>query len=336
MFLARLLDDEAPVRLAGSGRSFHRRTSWCWNIEVPRPTPTGEIHDAVIMDGTYFQSWCLLIATDTVNVIDWQWCDREKKVAWQQILQRHPAPIMTVVDGGSGVLAALNQSWPETRIQRCYFHIYQAIRRHLTLTPRLDAGRELLTLTRALMDVRTLDQAAAWMGTYATWEARWDQFLRHRTYAGKHHERPTGVSIDRPWWYTHRPLRAARGLYRHLIRTEALFAWLDPTLPATTLATWPRTTSSLEGGPNRAIKELFRRHRGLPPEHARRAAEWLLNSMTEVPHDPWELVRPQHWNPPPPRPAVTPEPDPKPQLGTSFSWEDGNGIQRGWAGRSLP
>ena len=45
----------------------------------------------VILDGTYFQSWCLLIATDGTHVLDWQWCDREKKIAWQQILQRLPA-----------------------------------------------------------------------------------------------------------------------------------------------------------------------------------------------------------------------------------------------------
>lgn len=328
-----LLSTRAQHQQTGSARSFRRTTAWCWNVPVPRPPITGQIHDVVIMDGTYFQDWCLLIATDHDHVIDWQWCDHEKKIAWAQILQRHPAPVMVVIDGGSGLAAALREHWPATRIQRCYFHIYQAVRRHLTHAPRLDAGKELLALTRALMRVSDLDQAAAWMGEYATWEARWDTFLRHRTYPGKHHVRPTGVSIDQQWWYTHRSLRTARALFRGLIRTASLFAWLDPDLPAR-LEPWPRTTSSLEGGPNRAVKEILRAHRGMPISHARRAVEWKLNSLTEIPADPWAQARPEHWNPPPARPAITPIEDPAPQIGTAFSWEDGNGLRHGWAGRS--
>lgn len=332
MFLARLLDDADPAELAGSARSFHRKTAWCWNIEVPRPAPTGVIHDVVIADATYFQGWCLLIATDGRHVIDWQWCDQEKKIAWLEIFTAWPAPRLVVVDGGSGVHAAISQAWPEARVQRCYFHIFQTIRRHLTLQPRLPPGVELLALTRALMKVADLDQAATWLGAFATWDAKWDQFLRHRTYATGATVRPRGVDDTSRWWYTHRDLRKARGLIRLLIKHESLFAWLDPELTGGD-PPWPRTTSSLEGGVNRLVKDLLNRHRGMPVDHARRAVGWKLNTLTEHPRDPWSLARPEHWNPPPSRPAVTPEPDPRPSLGTSFSWEDGNGIQRGWAGR---
>jgi hypothetical protein len=335
-FTQYLLDGTSPEHLAGSRRSFHRKTSWCWRIEVPPPTPTGQIHDVVIMDGTYFQDWCLLIATDGTHVLDWQWTDREKKISWTQILARWPAPKMVVIDGGPGIYAALHETWPTTRIQRCYFHIFQRIRRHVTMTPRLPAGRQILSLTRALMAVEDLDHAAAWLGKYASWDAGWDEFLRHRTYATNTTERPRGISLKQQWWYTHRELRRARKLYRNLIHEGSLFAWLDPELIGPDGPVWPRTTSSLEGGANKALKDLFRRHRGLPSEHARRAAEWLLNDLTEIPRDPWSLVREEHWNPPRRRPAVTPEPEPGPRLGTSFSWEDGNGIQHGWAGRSHP
>ncbi|WP_246958404.1 IS1249 family transposase [Brachybacterium sp. Marseille-Q7125] len=334
-FLAWLLGSAPQGATPTLGRAFRRRTAWCWNVEVPRPPVTGEIHDVVVLDGTYFQHWGLLIATNGKDVIDWQWCDREKAIAWLQILQRHPAPALVVIDGGTGLKKAIDQAWPDTRVQRCYFHIYQALRRHLTLSPRLPAGKELLALTRALMRVEDLDQAAAWLGEYVAWEARWDGFLRHRSYASKHYERPAGVRPDRPWWYTHRRLRSARSLLRHLIRSRTLFTWLDPELPQRK-PPWPRTTSSLEGGPNRALKELFSRHRGLPDEHARRAAEWKLNSLSIAPYNPWDLARPEHWNPAPPRPATTPEADPKPQLGTHFSPEDGNSIRHGWAGRHQP
>jgi hypothetical protein len=241
---------------------------------------------------------------------------------------------MVVIDGGRGLHAAIAEHWPDTRVQRCYFHIFQAVRRHTTLTPRLPAGREILALTKALMKVSNLDQAAVWLGAYADWENRWDEFLRHRTYARTGAQRPRHVPMDRSWWYTHRDLRTVRGLFRGLIRHQNLFVWLE--LATETTGPLPRTTSPLEGGPNKAIKELLRTHRGMPEKHATQAVNWLLTTLTETPTDPGTLVREEHWNPPRTRPTVTPEPEPGPSLGTSFSWEDGNGIQHGWAGRSHP
>ncbi len=207
-----------------------------------------------MLDGTCFQNWCLLIATNGHYVLDWQWCDREKKIAWAQILQRWPAPRLVVTDGGTGLHAAVHEHWPQARVQRCYFHIFQNVRRYTTLAPRLEAGRQILALTRALMKIQNLDQAALWLGAYASWEARWNEFLRHRTYARTGTERPSSVPLDKPWWYTHRDLRSVRGLFRGLIKHENLFAWLalapdiDKPLPRTTspwkaLRTRPSRTS---------------------------------------------------------------------------------------------
>ncbi len=286
-----------------------------------------------MLDGTYFQNWCLLIATNGHHVLDWQWCDREKKIAWAQILQRWPAPRLVVTDGGTGLHAAVHEHWPQARVQRCYFHIFQNVRRYTTLAPRLEAGRQILALTRALMKIQNIDQAALWLGAYASWEARWNEFLRHRTYARTGTERPRSVPLAKPWWYTHRDLRSVRGLFRGLIKHENLFAWLE--LAPDIDKPLPRTTSPLEGAQNTAVKDLLRRHRGMPEHHARRAVEWLLDSLTATPREPWSLAREEHWKPPPAaRPAITPDPDPGPTIGTSFSWEDGNGIQHGWAGRT--
>lgn len=329
-----LLHNQAPEHT--SARTFRRTRSWCWNIEVPPPAPANTPAKVLMLDGTYFQSWCLLIAFDGTHVVDWQWCDQEKKIAWQQILARQPAPHVAVIDGGRGLHAAIADQWPTTRIQRCYFHIFQTVRRHHTFRPRLDASREILTLTRALMNVRNTDQAVLWLQAYNDWEQQHDQFLRHRTYARAHTVRPKGVSDNSTWWYTHRDLRKTRGLFRRLIADEHLFTWIDPRLTDEDHPL-PRTTSPLEGGPNKALKDLFRAHRGFLTEHARRAAEWKLNSLTAHPHDPWSLVREHHYNPPPKRPKRTPidaEPIGPAALDTHFSWEDGNGIQRGWGGRN--
>lgn len=334
-FLGWLRDGRRPTEVASSARTFRRQSAWCWNIEVPPPKPATTSAQVLLLDGTYFQSWCLLIAFDGQHVIDWQWCDREKKIAWQQITGRQPAPAVAVIDGGNGLAAAIAADWPTTRIQRCYFHIFQTVRRHHTFKPRLEPGREILTLTKALMNVRNADQAVLWLHAYNDWEQKWDQYLRHRTYPKLHTSRPKGVSEKATWWYTHRDLRKTRGLFRRLIADEHLFTWIDPRLTDQTTPL-QRTTSPLEGGPNKALKDLFRLHRGFLTEHARRAAEWKLNSLTANPHDPWSLVRPEHHNPPPARPKqTTVEDEPTgPAFGTAFSWEDGNGIQHGWGGRS--
>lgn len=125
-----------------------------------------------MLDGTYFQHWCLLIATNGNKVIDWQWCDTEKKVAWEQILTRHPAPHLVVTDGGSGLISAIREHWPSAKHQRCFFHIFQAQHRYLTFNPRGEAGQELLALTKTLMKVKDVDHAVKWISQYSSWEAK--------------------------------------------------------------------------------------------------------------------------------------------------------------------
>lgn len=329
-FVGWLLNPSPQCSLGGTGRSFRASTAWCWNVEVPQPTVTGEVLPTVMLDGTYLQGWCLLIAFSGQHVLGWQWCDRESKPAWTALLERLPAPEMVVVDGGRGVAAALSECWPTTQVQRCYFHIFQTITRHLTMNPRLDAGKQLRVLTKALMKVEDLDQARAWIVEYLAWEAQWDQFLKHRSYPGTHKERPAWLGAHQHWWYTHRELRKCRALFRGLLHRNELFTWL-----ALGNVPLPRTTSPLEGGPNKAIKDLLRVHRGLPEDHARRGIEWLLNTWCQFPHDPWSLAQPHQWTPTKTTRRVIDEPD-GPQPGTAFSWEDGNGIQKGWAGRWHP
>ncbi len=78
-----------------------------------------------------------------------------------------------------------------------------------------------------------------------------------------------------------------------------------------------------------AIKDLFRTHRSLPPEHARRAVEWKLNSLTAEPRDLWGLVRPEQYAPPRSQrnDDVVDEPI-GPTMGTDFSWRTATGFSR--------
>lgn len=71
----------------------------------------------------------------------------------------------------------------------------------------------------------------------------------------------------------------------------------------------------LEGGPNKAVKDLLRTYRGIPEHHARRAVEWLLDSLTQHPHTISDLIEHHDWQPTPTR-REHPEPI-GPQYGTT-------------------
>ena len=49
----------------GSARAFRRRTCWCWQVPVPHPPVTGQVHDQIFIDGMHLSGgWVLLIARD--------------------------------------------------------------------------------------------------------------------------------------------------------------------------------------------------------------------------------------------------------------------------------
>lgn len=329
-FLSWITGKQRQGAHAGSERTFRRRSAWCWNV-VPQAVGTGEIHPVIMLDGTYFNGWCVLVAYTGQHVIAWQWCDREKHASWAALLQQVPAPAVAVVDGHKGLESALREHWPETNVQRCLFHIRQNIRTHLTMRPKLDAGKELLALAKALTHVTDLHQAAAWTGEFASWEARWEAFLKHRTYAKKTGARPSHIGPTQTWWYTHLGLRRARGTLATVIKAGHLFTWLTSATEGQKIA---RTTSPLEGGINAGLKQLLRDHRGLSEDHATRAVDWYLYRYTESPQDPWDLVKPHHWQPRQNKTTAAEEAVLPAHYGTAFSFEDGNGIQQGWAGRS--
>ena len=96
-----------------------------------------------------------------------------------------------------------------------------------------------------------------------------------------------------------------------------------------------RATSRLEGGPNNPIKHLLRHHRGMPENHARKAVDWLLNSLTEHPHDPWTLAKRHHHQTAESAKQKPAEEEPlgPETYGTATTAEEGLWARKGWAGR---
>ncbi|UTM48361.1 IS1249 family transposase [Glutamicibacter mysorens] len=257
----------------GTGRTFRHQTQWCWNIH-PYLNHTGEVFDEIQVDGIYLRrGWCLLIAIANGKVIFWQWCDNEKATAWTALLQHLPEPKVIVTDGGSGLMKALKNLWSEVKIQRCLVHIQRNVRTHLTLNPRLAAGKTLRQLSLQLTRIRTQEEAAAWMAAFVAWHAEYQDLLNERTYAGDGAgPRPKGLRKTRTWWYTHDRLRKAYESMNRALRRGHLFTYLDHDLEGLGICA---TTNMIEGAINSGIREMIRNHRGMPIEHRRRACEWF-------------------------------------------------------------
>lgn len=241
-----------------TGRTFRRRTAWCWNL-APRLPRTTEIFHAVLVDGIWIGSWCLLIAvSDSGKVLAWQWAARETTAAWETLLAQVPAPGVLISDGGSGLPTALHRVWPETRLQRCLFHLQMNTTRYLTRNPRTPATRALRRLVMDLSAVTEENDAIAWQLRLEQWWQSFGYLTRERT-----------LFRNGQWGFTHDRLRKAWNLVRLVVRRDLLFTHITYGNP--------RTTSRLEGL-NAQIRDLLRRHRGMNEEHRRRAVEWFLTT----------------------------------------------------------
>jgi hypothetical protein len=316
--------DAAPA----SARTFRRHSAWCWQVE-PAVTVTGEIYDEVQLDGIYLSShWCALIASHRGKVLAWQWCDREKTIAWRVLLQRLPPPQVVVCDGGPGLHAALNQDWPDTRVQRCLVHVQRNVRTQLTSRPRTDAGKALWGLAKTLTRIGSLDEATAWLGHLNDWHTLHGHLIKARTYRDQLRGAavPAWVRPGQRWWYTHDRLRRAYRLLERLARDEHLFTYLVPDFAGLSISA---TTNSIEGGVNAGLRDLLRSHRGMPEHHQRRAIEWWLHAHAEAPTRP--STPPPATTAPPHSPlpngldgppATTPDSPPKKASGTAEAGPD--------------
>lgn len=279
-FVTWLLGKQSQTETAGSAnaaRTWRMQTAWCWDI-VPKPALTGQQYPILLLDGIRVGSLVCLIARTSAYVVAWHWAPYEASTTWDKLLVKLPAPTVAVCDGQKGVLLAIVRCWPDVRIQRCHFHVWQNMRAKLTLNPQTAAGRQLLQLARGLLKgLLTLEQANLWIRYLETWEQTHGSFLKERTYA--ENRRPG----TRQWRYTHERLRSAYRQIAKLLRDDQLFTYLDETLQEQTKQPIPRTTNYVEGGINSQLRTKLKLHRGMSETHQRRLVEWYLYTRTEEP-----------------------------------------------------
>jgi len=158
--------------------------------------------------------------------------------------------LAAVIDGRKGI----REVFSDVPVQMCQYHQLMILRRYLTMNPRLEAGRELRTISKYLCNVNRSEFELL----FVQWCNKWDEFLKERTY-----------NIDGKWHYTHRRLRSAR---RSLMTNlPYLFTYQDyPELEI------PNTTNYAESVHSR-IKELLRVHRGFNSELKQKITKEILS-----------------------------------------------------------
>lgn len=328
LFIKWLLEGYSVKQLGIGKTSFATKCAWCWQVEVPKPQVTGEIYDQILLDGIYLPfNWCLITATNGEKIIAWQWCQRENSAAYQALMNRLPAPTVVLTDGGAGIAKALKICWPQSRIQRCLFHIRANTITDLTRNPQSPAGKALLGLANQLMGVKTPEDAEKWLSLLQDWYRVYRDYINEKTY---------GLEPgSRKWWWTHQRVRKAYKRLERLARSGYLFTWLDPKFTGLDIQ---RTTSRLEGGVNAAIRRLLNAHRGLSEPHMKTAIEWGLNQKSIDPINPIKYLTNQRKHLGQEKPGRTqPNPTAPPQYDNAIdynpAYQDGSlHIRKGWAG----
>ena len=277
-----------------SPRTLQRRFTPFWLIQPPRSVDKQRIYDQIFIDGTYFNTKCLVVAADSNHVINWFWCTKETSWSYMRLLDPLAPPQLVTCDGDAGGLKALRQLWPNTPVQRCIVHVKRNIQRATGLYPTSAMGKALQRLSFELLAVDNLDKAAEWTVKLQQFGTVFSTQLKARTYVKDvpFDQIPKSKRRNKKWWYTH---YTHRGIYLQLKKMSQqghLFAYLTKAKQDQRLE---RTTNKLEGAVNSQIKKLMHTHRGLRDEQQRIACDWWLYLHTQLPDDPVEIARQQNW-----------------------------------------
>ena len=230
-------------------RTLRRRCELMWSLWPPVPL-VDEVHHVVHVDGIHLhRDAVVLIAVAGGHVIGWHVAKSEKAAAWQCLMARIAPPDVLVCDGGGGVLKAAKATWPDTRIQRCLFHVQANILELTGRRPRLEAGGRLRRVALSLPRVGDAGGAAEWLVSYNQWEQDFASFLDEKS------EYADGGVND-----MHQRLVKARRMIRRRIREGHLFTFLDEGLAS--VGPVPSTNNLVESW-NARLRDMLRRHRGL-------------------------------------------------------------------------
>jgi hypothetical protein len=210
------------------------------------------IADAKFIDGNRL---CALIALTGSDAIFWQFAPGENEATWTEFMKQFRPPLVVVADGEKGLARFVKRCWPDTRFQRCHFHMVKLVIRHTTRNPKDEPSKRIFELALRLKAVKTKQQRDQWVMLYKIWE---------KQHAGWFKQKSSGGG------YAYRKLRSVRHAFRTAL--PDLFTYLD-------IEGCPNTTNDVEGWINAAIAERIARHRGMKPKEKKVLVSTLLSHL---------------------------------------------------------
>jgi hypothetical protein len=203
------------------------------------------------MDTTYWgRNWGLLVMLDAhTKLLLWKKYVGHERVSDYKEGVDYLVSMGYVIDGiVCDGLKGLFQALCSYKVQMCQFHQVAIVRRYITISPKLEAGKEL----KAIVKLLTRTDKESFIEAFNKWLLKWDKFLKERTI-----NPITGKSK-----YTHGKLRSA---YLSIKRNMPyLFVWYEYTELKI-----PNTNNALEGSFTE-LKNKLRNHNGLSKENRKR------------------------------------------------------------------
>ncbi|GHT59267.1 hypothetical protein FACS18945_5570 [Bacteroidia bacterium] len=209
------------------------------------------------MDTTYFgNDWGVLVLMDsaTGKKLWRKYVRHEKLIDYQEgvdfVLSRNYRINGIVSDGLKGIFKQFSV-YP---VQFCQYHQISAIRRYLTLKPKLEASKELWLLVKNITELSKNE----FITQFYEWENRWLSFLKER-------------SVDeqtKKSHFTHKKLRSAWLSIRNNLPYLFVFEQVKD---------MPNTNNALEGTFT-ALKNKLRNHSGMSKENRKRFIDGFLKA----------------------------------------------------------
>lgn len=224
------------------------------------PPPSGFAANVLIADAKFIDGnrLCALVALTESDKIFWQFAPAENETTWTGFMSRFSPPVALVADGEKGLVRFARRRWPDTKFQRCHFHLVKLVIQYLSRNPKDEPGRAILDLAYRLKTVKTQAEKETWLLLYRIWEKQYAWYFKQKTPSGE---------------YQYRKIRSVRVIMRNAI--PDLFTYLD--VPGC-----PSTTNDVEGWINAAIAERVARHRGMRPKEKKVLVSIILSHLTRA------------------------------------------------------
>lgn len=205
----------------------------------------------LLLDTTYFgRNWGVLVAMDAQSgqVLYRTYVKRERIKDYLECVQFIESQGFVVkgmvIDGMRGLF----QAFSKYQVQMCHFHQRAILKRYLTASPKLEAGKELLALSKQLSGATE----QMFMHLFEQWENTWNDFLNERNVnplTGRSH-------------YVHKRLRSAR----RSLKTNMPYLFVYQLNENIGL---PNTNNRLEGKFT-DLKKNLNNHSGMSKENRKR------------------------------------------------------------------